>query len=57
MLAIKVLSTINSLKKTIPSRHYLLFLSFKRKKTLSFDKKKNHLIKKKLFELKTSHFN
>ena len=32
MLTIKILSTINSLKKTIPSRHYLQFLSFKRKK-------------------------
>ena len=32
MLTIKILSTINSLKKTIPSRHYLKFLSFKRKK-------------------------
>ena len=35
MLTIKILFTINSLKKTIPSKHYLQFLSLK--KTLSFD--------------------
>ena len=38
MLTIKILSTINSLKKkNIPSKHYLQFLSFNLKKTLSFD--------------------
>ena len=37
MLTIKILFTINSLlKKAISSKHYLQFLSFK-KKTLSFD--------------------
>ena len=36
MLSIKVLFTINSVKTTIPSKHHLQFLSFK-KKTLSFD--------------------
>ena len=45
MLTIKILFTINSLKKTIPSKHYLQFLLIK-KKTLNFDKKKIHLIKK-----------
>ena len=40
MLTIKILFTINSLKKTIPSKHYLQFLSFK-KKPLSFDWKKS----------------
>ena len=49
MLTIKILFTINSLKKTIPSKHYLQFLSFWLEKIL--------LIKKKLFELKTFHFN
>ena len=31
MLTIKILFAINSLKKTIPSKHYLQFLSFKKK--------------------------
>ena len=35
MLTIKILFTINSLKKNIPSKRYLQLLSFK--KTLSFD--------------------
>ena len=30
MLTIKILFTINWLKKTIPSEHYLQFLSFKK---------------------------
>ena len=38
------LQLIHLEKKTSLSKHYLQFLSFK--KTLSFDKKKNHLIKK-----------
>ena len=36
MLTIKILFTINSLKETIPSKHYLQFFSL-RKKTISFD--------------------
>ena len=36
MLTIKILFTVNSLKKTIPSKHYLQFFSFK-KITLNFD--------------------
>ena len=36
ILTIKILFTINSLKKTILSKHYLQFLSFK-KIPLSFD--------------------
>ena len=35
MLTVNILFTINSLKKAIPSKHYLQFLSIK--KTLSFD--------------------
>ena len=31
MLTIKILFTINSLKKTIPSKHYLQFLSLRKK--------------------------
>ena len=31
MLTIKILFTINSLKKTLPSKYYLQFLSFKKK--------------------------
>ena len=31
MLTIKILFTINSRKKTIPSKHHLQFLSFKKK--------------------------
>ena len=45
MLTIKILFTINSLKKTIPSKHYLQFLLIK-KNPLNFDNKKIHLIKK-----------
>ena len=60
MLTIKILFTINSLKKkTIPSKHYLQFLSLK-KKTLGFRLEKIHLIKKYIriknisFQLKQS---
>ena len=59
MLTIKILFTINSLKKkTIPSKHYLQFLSLK--KTLGFGLEKIHLIKKYIriknisFQLKQS---
>ena len=56
MLTIKILFTINSLKKeTIPSKNYLQFLLFKKKHLVLI--KKINLIKKKLFELKTFHFN
>ena len=44
MLTIKILFTINSLKKSIPSKQYLQFLSFK--KNTSFWLEKIHLIKK-----------
>lgn len=36
ILTIKILFTVNSLKKTIPSKHYVQFFSFK-KITLNFD--------------------
>ena len=43
------------LKKTL-KKLYLQFLSLK-KKTLSFDYKKIHLIKQKSFKLRIFHFN
>ena len=58
MLTIKIPFTINSLKKTIPSRHYLQFLSFKKKLLVLI--RKIHLINnilKKLFKLRTLHLN
>ena len=51
MLTIKSLSTIDSRKKkTIPSRQYLQFLSFKRKKHLVS-------IRKKFIEFKKNYSN
>ena len=44
MLTIKILFTINSLKKLF--RQNTIYNSFWLKKTLNFDKKKIHLIKK-----------
>ena len=55
MLTIKILFTINSLKKTIPSKHYLKFLSLRKKHSVLI--RKNSFDYKKLFELKTFHFN
>ena len=54
MLTIKILFTINSLKKkTIPSKHYLQFLSLK--KTLGFGLIKKYIrIKNISFQLKQS---
>lgn len=55
------LFTINLPKKKISSKHYLQSLLFKKK--LSFDQKKNHVIKenylnyKHLISIKTIHFN
>ena len=40
MQTIKILFPINALKKTIPSKHCLQFLSFK-KETPSFERKKS----------------
>ena len=60
MLTIKIQFTITSLlkkKKTISSKHYLQITIPSVKKTLSFDQKKNHFIKQKLFKLRTFHFN
>ena len=54
---IKILFTINSLKKTISSKHYLQFLPFKKKHLPGFDYKKIHFIKQNLFKLRTFHFN
>ena len=34
MLTIKILFTINSLKGTIPSKHYLQFLSLRKKQSV-----------------------
>ena len=48
MLTIKILFTINSLKKTIPSKHYFQFLSFWSEKI--------HLIKKKIIRVKNISF-
>ena len=55
ILTIKILFTINSLKKTISSKHYLQFLSLK--KHLVLIRKKIHFIKQKLLKLRTFHFN
>ena len=57
MLTIKILSTINSLKKTIPSMQYLQFLSFNKNPLVlirknSFNKKKIIRIKNISFQLK-----
>ena len=56
MLTIKILFTITSLKK----KNYFvktLFTIPSVKKTHSFDQKKIHFIKQKLFKLRTFHFN
>ena len=46
ILTMKILFTINSVKKkTIPSRHYLQFLSFKKKTVLIRKNLTFHLIK------------
>ena len=53
MLTIKILFTINSLKKTILSKDYLQFLSLKKCLVL-IRKKLITLLKQKLFKLRQS---
>ena len=55
MLTIKILCTINSLKKKL-FRQNTIYNSFRLKKPTSFWLEKIHLIKQKLFELKTRGF-